>query len=346
MTVKNSEPFHVQRVLIRIVPAVIAVLVIALAAVVILNRGSNATAPREKITIGVTPWPASAALYVAHEKGFFRDEGLDATPHLYVSGHLALDAALTGQADLAAAGDTPIARAAVNGKQPAVVATVSKIDQAILVIARKDRGISAPTDLKGRKVGLVAGTTAEFFLHVYLTASLIDPKDVRIVDLPTEKVVDALLNGEVDAVTIWAPHTIVLRERLGDDALILHEPGIYVMTWNIMASQDFIKNHPEAVKRFLRAIFWANSFINDRPEEARAIAARHIGTDSAFYTNEWKDYEFTAVLDQSLIVNLEDQARWMIKKDGSGRKTPNFMGLIYTGGLKSIKPESVNIAGK
>lgn len=326
--------------------AVIAVLVLVLTVVLILDRGRNATGPLEKITIAVSPWPASAALYVAHEKGFFRDEELDATLLSFVSGHLGLDAVLSGKTDFAAAGDTPIARAAVNGKHPAVVATVSKIDRAILIIARKDRGISAPADLKGKKIGLVAGTTAEFFLHIYLATSLIDPKDVRIVNLETKKVVDALLNGEVDAVSTWAPHTIMLREKLGNNALILHEPGIYMMTWNIVASQDFVKNHPEPVTKFLRAIFRANTFMRDHPDEARAIAAKHIGTNSGLYKDEWKDHDFTAVLDQSLIVNLEDQARWMLKRDGSGQKTPNFMNFMYTDGLKSIKPESVRIAGK
>ena len=326
--------------------AVAAVVVSILAIVVILARGRNATAPEEKITIAVSPWPASAALYVAHDKGFFRDEGLDATLRPYLSGHLGLDAVLSGQVDLATAGDTPIARAAVNGKRPVVLATVSEIDRAILIIARKDRGVSAPADLKGRKIGLVAGTTAEFFLHIYLTTSFIDPKEVRIVNLATEKVVEALLNGEVDAVSTWAPYTIVLREKLGNNALILHEPGIYKMTWNITSSREFIQNRPGACRKFLRAIFRANSFIRDHPDEARAIAAKHIGTESVLYRNEWNDYDFTATLDQSLILNLEDQARWMIKRDGSNRKLPEFMDSMYSDGLKSVNPASVRIAGK
>ncbi len=46
--------------------------------------------PVEEIAIAVTPWPASAALYVAREKGYFRDERLDVALHSYISGHLGL----------------------------------------------------------------------------------------------------------------------------------------------------------------------------------------------------------------------------------------------------------------
>jgi ABC-type nitrate/sulfonate/bicarbonate transport system substrate-binding protein len=314
----------------------------------IIGCSREQSAPKhEKITIAVSPWPASTPLYIAHEKGYFRDEGLDATLHSYTSGHLGLDAMLSGKADIATAGDTPIARAAIDSKPVAVVATVSEITSAILIIARKDRGISAPDDLRGKKIGLALGSAAEFFLHVYLTTSYINPKEVRIVNIAADKIVDALLNGEVDAVSTWSPFTIVLREKLGSNALILHDPNIYTMTWNIAATQDFVKTNPERIKRFLRAVIRANSFINEHPDEARTISAKHIGTDSPLFEKEWKAYNFTAVLDQSLILNLEDQARWMIKREaGSARRPSNFMDFIYTDGLNAVQPEAVTIAGR
>ena len=107
---------------------------------------------RGQITIAVSPWPASAAIFVANEKGHFRDEGLDVVLQSHASGHLALDAVLTGKADFATAAETPIARAAINGKPLAITATLSTVDRAMLVIARRDRNIKGPDDLKGKKV--------------------------------------------------------------------------------------------------------------------------------------------------------------------------------------------------
>jgi ABC-type nitrate/sulfonate/bicarbonate transport system substrate-binding protein len=307
----------------------------------------DASKQHEKITLAVTPWPGSAPFYIAHEKGYFRDEGLDVTLHSYISGQLGLAAVLSGKADFATAGETPIARAALDGKPIAVLATVCEIHRAILIIARKDRGISTADDLRGKNIGLAAGTTAEFFLHIYLTTSYIDPKDVRIVNIAPEKVVDALLNGEVDAVSTWAPYTTVLRDKLGTNALVLDEPGIYTMTWNIAATQDFVKNNSQRIRKFLRAILRANRFITEQPAETRVITSKNIGTDRPLFGREWKDYKFTVVLAQSLILNLEDQARWMIEREaGSGQRPPNFMDFIYTDGLKAVLPEAVRIAGR
>jgi ABC-type nitrate/sulfonate/bicarbonate transport system substrate-binding protein len=302
---------------------------------------------KEKITIAVTSWPASASVYVAHEKGYLKDEGLDATLLPYLSGHLGLDAVFSGKADLATAGETPIARAVIDGKPLAVIATVCRIDRAILIIGRKDRGISMRDDLRGRRIGVVAGTTADFFLHIYLATSYIDPKDVRVVNLATDKVVDALLNGEVDAVSTWAPHTVLLRDKLGDNAVVLHDPSLYTMTWNIVATQDFVKKNPECIRRLLRAIVSANQFISEKPSETRAICSRHIGADSPLFEREWTDYAFTVELDQGLVLNLEDQARWISKRRGFGdRNAINFMNFIDADGLKAVKPEAVTITGK
>lgn len=300
----------------------------------------------EKITLAVTPWPASAAVYIAQEKGYFREEGLEVILHDYMSGHLGLNAMLSGKEDLATAGESPISRAAVQGKPVAVVATICEIDQAILIIARKDKGIASLSDLKGKRIGLAATSAADYFLHVYLTTNGMNPRDIRIINMEPDKAVAALLKGDIDAVSTWAPHTVVLRDRLGDNALVLGDPGLYIMTWNLVAAPDYLKSNPERVGKLLRAIVKANRFIINHPDEARAVSRQYTGTDSPFYEKEWKNYRFLTLLDQSLILNMEDQARWMIKREGIRSRIPNFLDIIYAEGLKSVQPGAVRIAGK
>lgn len=56
------------------------------------------------------------------------------------------------------------------------------------------------------------------------------------------------------------------------------------------------------------------------------------------------NHEYTLSLDQSLIVAMEDQARWMISNNLTKESTvPNFMDYIYEDALKKIKPRAVNI---
>jgi NitT/TauT family transport system substrate-binding protein len=69
------------------------------------ESGQDASKKEEKIIVAVTPWPASAALYVARDKGYFKDEGVDVSFDSYISGHLGLDAVLSGKS-----GSSPCAR--------------------------------------------------------------------------------------------------------------------------------------------------------------------------------------------------------------------------------------------
>jgi NitT/TauT family transport system substrate-binding protein len=58
----------------------------------------------------------------------------------------------------------------------------------------------------------------------------------------------------------------------------------------------------------------------------------------------WPRYQFALSLEQSLITAMEDEARWMINNNLTGEKQiPDFVNYIYIDGLKTVKPEAVNI---
>jgi NitT/TauT family transport system substrate-binding protein len=66
--------------------------------------------------------------------------------------------------------------------------------------------------------------------------------------------------------------------------------------------------------------------------------------DDAYLEMIWQRYQFSLSLDQSLILAMEDEARWMIKnKLTKETNVPNFLDYIYEDGLKAVKPETVNI---
>jgi NitT/TauT family transport system substrate-binding protein len=119
------------------------------------------------------------------------------------------------------------------------------------------------------------------------------------------------------------------------------------MTWNMVTTQELSQKYPESIKKILRAVIRANRFIAESPDETHAVSSKNIGTSGPLFENEWENYRFTVLLDQSLILNLEDQARWMIKKEAGGtRKAPNMMNIIYADALKAVQPQAVRIIGK
>jgi NitT/TauT family transport system substrate-binding protein len=300
----------------------------------------------EKVTIAGTDLPGSSAIIIAHEKGFFRAEGLDATLIRRASGGQALVEVIAGTADFATVGDTPFARAVVEGKALKVIASIGENSYANAIVARRDRGVFAAQDLRKKRVGRVPWTTADFFLHSYLTTSYVDPGEVTVIDYDPPGLPQALQSGEVDAISTWPPYATLVAEQLHTNAVILHDPSVYTMIWNVAVRSEWAALRPEAIRKFLRAVLRSSRFIQEHPDDARLIYATENKTDLAGAATAWKGWHFNVELDQSLILDLEDQARWILRQNKTNQCPPNFLDFIYCDGLRAVQPGAVTIPGK
>jgi NitT/TauT family transport system substrate-binding protein len=298
----------------------------------------------KKATIAITQFTGSAAVYVAREKGYFADEGVEATLPVYASGGLAVAAVADGKADMGTAAETPIVRAILSGKPLAVVVTIAEVEHSNVVVARRDAGIASAGDLVGKKVGLAPGTAADFFLHILLLSSRVDPKTVTIVPLKAEAVVEAITSRQVDAVCTWDPYVETIVGRLGAGALVLDQPGLYTLAWNVVTSRDLTRSDPDLVERITRAIAKGSDYVIEHPDEAQTITAKATGIDLATTREKWADYRSVIALDQSLLLSMEDEARWMKSAEPTGQPgIPNFLGYVYTGALKAVRPGALRI---
>jgi NitT/TauT family transport system substrate-binding protein len=109
-------------------------------------------------------------------------------------------------------------------------------------------------------------------------------------------------------------------------------------------TKDFIKKNPAALKKFLKAIDRAETFIRDNRDEAVNIVSRRLKIERETVDSFWNRYEFRLFLDQTVLTDLEAEARWAIQnKFTSAVKVPDYSEFIHTGALLAIKPEAVNI---
>lgn len=136
------------------------------------------------------------------------------------NGGLALAALLEGKADLATVGGPAIALGALKHDRFLILATLFESPTVIQMIARRDRGIDKPSDLAGKKLGTVFGSVSEFLQDTILDRYDVDPQSIVRINLTQAQTVDALLAGEVDAVTIWPPFSNEMRNRLGNAAVV------------------------------------------------------------------------------------------------------------------------------
>ena len=300
--------------------------------------------PVEKIIIAEAQQPIAGLVYIAFTKDYFEDEGLDVTLQPHTSGKASLNAVIEGKADLGTVAETPIMHAGLREEKTYMIATIHHSNENTMIVARKDKGISIPNDLKNKKIGVSIGTNGEFFLDSILIMHGISSGEIEYVNLKPEEMFYALVNGEVDAVSTWNPHAIQLQKELGDNGITMYGEGIYRETFNLITMQDFVNNNPEAAKKILRALINAEKFIKESPDESISIIAASIGMDRSQLIELWDIYNFEIALDQSLLVTLEGEARWAIKKKLTDKtEVPNYLDYIYYDALEEVKPEAVGI---
>ena len=214
----------------------------------------------------------------------------------------------------------------------------------VKVIARRDKGIQAAIDLKGKTIGTPAGTTGQFFTDAFLIYSGISSSDVAVIDVASKDLPEALSSNMVDAIVIWEPHAFRARQLLGRRAISLESTSVYKETFNFMVMNEYAESHPEALKRFLRAIERATEFIKSDPKEAQAIVVKRLDLEEATTAAIWDDFIFDVSLDQSLVMTLEDEARWAINsKLTNTKEVPNYIRYLYTSALQEVNPEAVSL---
>ena len=109
-------------------------------------------------------------------------------------------------------------------------------------------------------------------------------------------------------------------------------------------NRNFIANNHEALKRFLRAIEIGEQFIQENQDQAIHIVSQRLGMDRGIAVSVWDDFEFHLILDQSILVSLEDEARWAIdSKLVEAAMIPNYLDYLYLDALAEVKPEAVTV---
>ncbi len=293
------------------------------------------------ITIAQPVSPAPGLLYVANEKGYLAEEGLNAKIVPFTSGRLALDALLAGKAQVAMVAETPLALAAFQGHKFFIIATMTESPHKLVIL--KSANVKAPQDLKGKKVSTLVGSAGAFWMYSYLKANGLSTSDVSVINLQPTDMVTALIRGDIDAFFSWEPYPYQAQKELGDKVTVVSSKGIYIQIFNVVVMQDFVQKNPEALERLLKALLKAEKFMKENRMESVKIVAKNSGMDNDVLNGIWDDHKFAIVLDQSLLTILQREGEWakgmeIVPKDS---EIPNYRSFIYTEPLHRLSPTSV-----
>jgi ABC-type nitrate/sulfonate/bicarbonate transport system substrate-binding protein len=301
----------------------------------------EAGGPSLKLSLALSPVPYSGLIAIADEKGFFKKNGLDVSLSLYPSGRECLESVCRGETQAATVADIAFSAKALEDTSIRVLASIATTVGS-QIVARRDRNIQKPSDLKGKMVGFSSNTVSEYFLYAFLISEGISPKGIKAVDIPPGRQAEALLNGDVDAVSAFDPYPFQAKKRLGENAISWDSQNNVAYHW-LLAVKESIAGSPEPLKRLLKSLIEAEDFALAHEEETKGIIARKWDFDPEFLRESWPGTRLNVSFSQSIVTSLQNCTNWQMSKMGKTKDRPDVLNYLYTGVLDEVAPKTVTI---
>jgi NitT/TauT family transport system substrate-binding protein len=218
---------------------------------------------------------ASIDLFIAHERGFFKEEGLD--PQLVqVRATAAIAAIVSGEVH--ALGSIGSAIRAIPRGAPIKVLAVSLRRPVFWLVTRSE--LKSFADLKGKVMGTttLGGSQHTAGIRMLRRAGLNPDKDVTVVlggDVPTQ--LQALVNGSIQVGILSPPTVIVARDKYKMNVLASAMEEFTSLQNGLGVLEKNLKD--PVVKRILRARAKGNRYFHRNEKGTAEVLAKYLNVD-------------------------------------------------------------------
>lgn len=279
--------------------AIAAIALIVLIGIIYgLRRRSSIPQSHEiVIRISDTRFMGILPLYVAEEKGFFKQQGLTINWSDVRDPGQAEKLFTSGQSDLMM---TTFANLlSVEVRQPGSIHILFPIYESSdkpgsYILVKPDSSIKTIQDLRGKSLGTYSGPSQKgYALIVLRKLGLREPEDVRLVQVASSAQVQSLFGGAYDALFTVEPYgstAISQGARVIDSGVRTKYITNPFWLGSVAVSASLAKQQPQRVNAILNALEQASKYIVEHDAEAREILARRTGIEgpvaqrSALYT--------------------------------------------------------------
>jgi NitT/TauT family transport system substrate-binding protein len=217
-----------------------------------------------------------AGYYVALDKGWYREEGIDLKIEPGGPDLVPVDLILSGARDF---GTALLADQVVAVQQGKPVISIAQIQQmnGLLLIAKKSSGIQGPQDFVGKRVGVWLGAWEAQF-DALMAKEGIAPADFDLVSQGFS--MEPFLNGDLDVASamIYNEYHVVLESGVKEEDLNIIDYADYGLDFPgdvLFTTRQMVEQKPDLCVRMLRASLRGWQYAVEHPEEAADIVLKY-----------------------------------------------------------------------
>jgi NitT/TauT family transport system substrate-binding protein len=251
-------------------------LAIGLSACAPSTSGNEAgTLVHVKLPLGYIPNVQFAPLYVAVEKGFFKDAGIEVEfDYSYETDAMALVGADQLQFAVVSGEQILLARA---HELPVVYVAAWYQKYPVAVVSKAAAGIETPADLKGKTIGLPGTFGANYIgLDALLFSAGLTEADVSLDQIGFTQV-ESLATDRDEAVSVYAANEPVqLRAQGYEINELLVADYVQLASNGLITNEKTIAENPDLVRRMVSVLMKALEYTIANPDEAYELSKAHV----------------------------------------------------------------------
>lgn len=234
-----------------------------------MPRIARAEATKVTAAIGVDLYYATYLL--AHHLGLFKERGLDFSYSNFDNGATALDALMTGSADINSStllSMLPRFEKTGNMYATSSIAAAGKLYSVVTKTETK-----SVQELVGKKLGLPVDGIAAYLFQQFAASNKLPQDQIALVNITPPEAVAALARGDVDGILLWEPWPSKVLDLVPDTHRLrnLAEDGIYVTNWLYMGQA--LADDKGRAEATLSALVAASEYMKSHRDETIAVAA-------------------------------------------------------------------------
>jgi NitT/TauT family transport system substrate-binding protein len=252
---------------------------LAAAALALCSGAAWAQAP-EKFTFALN-WFAvgdHAAYWVALDKGYFAQRGLDVTLENSKGSGDSIGKVDTGRADAGLADAVAVLGAAARGARVKMVGMVFD-NTPLNFFSRKDSPVRKPKEIEGKTVGAPPGDGQRQAWPAFAKQQKIDSDKVTWVNIEPSAKIAALAEKRVDVAADYSTGLPFYEKAMGKGNVVMMpwaDSGFDLYSMSIIASEKTMKERPKALRAFLEAAYMGWGDVMKDPKAALAIFKKHV----------------------------------------------------------------------
>jgi len=235
--------------------------------------GGSAVAQTE---IKVSYQPAlywSLPYYIASEKGWWAELGLKPVYSTFPAGVPQIAASAAKSWDVGGTGSVPAVLGAARYNLLTIgITNDESVGNALLASkAKADAFLKNPGSIKGQTIVLTANSTGDYAVQACLQKWGLKKADVSIKSMGQAEIISAMSSGNADLGGLWAPNIYTLEEKAGAKLICSGRDAGAIVPGAIIVRQDYAKEQPQNVARYLAVYLRAQKWSLANRKEAVAM---------------------------------------------------------------------------